>query len=143
MYFYIMLTDSTFSSSEKTFKKPLCSIRRSLRIHESKKLHEQKTFDDNSLSKNLNLPAVIAKKSTNKPVIQTSGSVPRLELEVTDIKSLNTELLMEKTPLTSKKMPTSKMEALFKKLIVFSKEEEVLNDVANQFITQEPGYISE
>jgi hypothetical protein len=40
-------------------------------------------------------------------------------------------------------MPTSKLEMLFNKLIVYSAEEEALNEVVREFSFQDPEYIAE
>lgn len=124
------------------FKRPTCSIRKSSKMQE---FTDQKTPESNLLAENPVLLLEPEDNSANEVLTESNDILLRLEIEndtIVEISS-DTDVVRETMPKTIKKLESTKIESLFRKLILYSEEEKVLNEVANYFTDQEPSYIAE
>ncbi|EFA00614.2 early endosome antigen 1 [Tribolium castaneum] len=106
------------------FKRPVCSTRRSPRKItqiENQNEHIEEKAEENVILESPKSPVQTDSCPSDNPVL-----IP-----------------LEKAPESGEKLPTSKIEALFKKLIVYGAEEEASNEVVREFSGQEPDYIAE
>jgi hypothetical protein len=117
-------------SSRTSFKRPVCRTRRSLRLVQTPPLVddscEKLTTDE--------VQEVASYESPQSPTSICNEPCPA---------SRPVLIPLDQAPKNVEKMPTSKLEMLFNKLIVYSAEEEALNEVVREFSFQDPEYIAE
>ncbi|XP_044270713.1 early endosome antigen 1-like [Tribolium madens] len=116
---------TTAKSLKTKFKRPVCRSRRSPRIVtlqiETRNENIQEKADENVILESPKSPVQDGPCTAENPVL-----IP-----------------LEKAPESDEKLPTSKIEMLFNKLIVYGAEEEASNEVVREFSGQEADYIAE
>ncbi|XP_063919834.1 putative autophagy-related protein 11 [Zophobas morio] len=115
-----------------TFKRPVCSTRSSRRL--SMVSPECDKSNDNPKIQEVNREENIDLESPKSPTPESQPPPANKPVLIP---------LEKKVPEFEEKIPSSKIEMLFSKLILYTKEEEVLNEVVREFSSQDPEYIAQ